>query len=166
MAAVLPVVALDLNPPPLAPRDDIGGLGDESALPFTESGARFSSTAYAGAFTLARYRHIADPSQQAITYELVWTGEQPTERPYHLELIAEADDPELGRVVSAPLVWMPQGGGYLTTCWRAGDVIRDVVVLAVPPVSAPVVWAVTLRAVDERTGDIVGQVALAPVKYP
>jgi len=166
MAAVLPVVALDLNPPPLAPRDDIGSLGDESALPFSESGARFSSTAYAGAFTLARYRYIADPSQQAITYEFVWAGESVTERPYHFELIAEADDPELGRVVSEPFVWMPQGGGYLTTCWRAGDSIRDVVVLPVPSVSAPVVWTVTLRAVDERTGDRAGQVTLAQVKYP
>jgi hypothetical protein len=89
-----------------------------------------------------------------------------TERPYHFELIAEADDPELGRVVSEPFVWMPQGGGYLTTCWRAGDSIRDVVVLPVPSVSAPVVWTVTLRAVDERTGDRAGQVTLAQVKYP
>lgn len=166
MAAVLPVVALDLNPTPLAPREDIGGLGDESALPFNESGARFGGTDYAGAFTLARYRHIADPAQQAITYEFVWAGESPTERPYYFELIAEADDPELGRVVSEPLMWTPQGGGYLTTCWRAGDMIRDVVVLRVPPVSAPVVWSVTLRAVDERTGDIAGENALAAVKYP
>ncbi len=166
MAAVLPVVALDLNPPPSAPRDDIGGLGDESVLPFIESGARFSSTAYAGAFTLARYRHVADPSQQAITYELVWSGESPTERPYHFELVADTDDPALGRVVSEPFVWMPQGGGYLTTCWRAGDSIRDVIVLRVPSVSAPVVWTVTLRAVDERTGDDAGQVTLAQVKYP
>lgn len=166
MAAVLPVVPLDLNPPPDAPRQDIGGLGAEADLPFTESGAAFASQAYAGAFTLGRYRHIADPARQAITYEFEWQGQAPTERPYQFEIIAEADDPELGRVASVPLPWMPQGGGYLTPCWQAGDVIRDVIVVDVPVVSAPVVWSVTLRAIDERTGDIAGEVALNPVKYP
>jgi hypothetical protein len=46
-------------------------------------------------------------------------------------------------------------------------VIRDTVVLDVPPVSAPVTWAVTLTAVDARTGDrAILPLTLAPIPYP
>jgi hypothetical protein len=55
---------------------------------------------------------------------------------------------------SEPYEWYPQGGNYLTTCWRQGDQIHDVIIIDVPPVSQPVVWNLTLRVVDLRTGDV------------
>jgi hypothetical protein len=164
MGAVLPVVPLDLNPQPTGPRADIGGLGE--GLAFIESGARFASSAYAGAFTLDRYRFIADPSAQAISFEFAWRGETPTERPYQFEMVATAENPADGVVTSAPFRWTAQGGNYPPTCWRAGDSIRDTVVLPLPPVSQPVVWTVVLRAFDARTGDFAGETTLGPVRYP
>lgn len=164
MAAVLPVVPLDLNPQPTGPRQDIGGLGD--GLPFIDSDAPFTSTKYAGAFALDQYRFIADPGAQAITFEFLWSGNTPTERPYQFEMVAHAENPTDGQITSEPFRWHAQGGNYLPTCWRDGDVIRDTVVLPLPPVSEPVVWDVTLRAVDERTGDLAGETILGPVRYP
>lgn len=165
MGAVLPVVPLDLNPQPTGPRQDIGGLGDD--LAWIMDGTRLVSAAYDGGLTLAEYRYVADPGAQAITFELLWAGEMPTERPYHFELVARTENPADGEVISEPLRWRAQGGGYLPTCWRAGETIRDTVVLRVPPVSQPVVWDVTLRAVDERTGDtLTPLLTLGPVRYP
>lgn len=164
MATVLRVVPLDLNPIPEGPRTDIAAL---DGVPWTESGARFASVDYPGEFVLARYRWVGDPSREAVTFEFEWEGRAPTERPYTFALVAVADDPEVGPVASEPLAWQPQNASYLTTCWRAGDVIRDTVVLDVPPVSAPVTWAVTLTAVDARTGDrAILPLTLVPIPYP
>lgn len=167
MAAVLAVVPLDLNPMPQAPRTDIGSLGD---VPWTDDGVTFTSDAYRGAFSLLRYRWVGDPSRQALTYEFEFVGSEPTERPYQFELVARADS-ELGEIVSEPFRWWSQGGEYLPACWRDGDIVRDTVVMPLPPVPHPVVWDVVLRAVDERTGDVMltsGETArtLAPVQYP
>lgn len=164
MASVLPVVPLDLNPQPTGPRQDIGGIGDGFA--FVDSGAVFTSAAYSGEFKLARYRYVADPGAMAITYEFEWEGLSPTERPYHFELITGAENSTDGQIVSEPFRWLAQGGNYLPTCWKTGETIRDTVVIPLPPVSEPVVWEVTLRAVDERTGITTPTAALEPVRYP
>jgi hypothetical protein len=174
MAAVLAVVPLDLNPQPTAPRTDIATFGD--GLPFIASGADFTSSAYAGDFRLKQYRYIGDPSAQAITYEIEWEGGTPTERPYQFELIARANNELDGDIESEPFRWSPQVGGYLTPCWKSGDVVRDNIVLPLPAISMPVVWDVELRAVDERTGDVMqvtpvdgeasNELMLEPVKYP
>lgn len=164
MAAVLPVVPLDLNPQPEGPRQDIGGLGD--GLAFIASGAQFTGETHVGAFRLDQYRFIADPGAQAITFEFLWMGESQPERPYQFEMVAHAENSIDGQITSEPFRWYAQGGNYLPTCWRAGEVIRDTVVLPLPPVSEPVVWDVTLRAVDERTGDFAGETVLGPVRYP
>jgi hypothetical protein len=170
MAAVLYTVPLDMNPQPTAPRTDIGGLGD--SLPMQPAGATFTSPVDAGSFRLSGYRYIGDPASQAITYELLWEGGSPTERPYRFELLASATNEIDGEIMSEPFRWLPQGGNYLTTCWRAGEQVRDVIVLPLPPVSMPVVWEVMLRAVDERTGAVMqvdgaeNGLPLQPVKYP
>jgi hypothetical protein len=169
MAAVLDVVPLDLNPQPVAPRDDIASLGD---LAFIPADAAFTSGQFAGAFRLVQYRYIGDPAAQAITYEFVWEGTAPSERPYRFELVATAFNELDGEIAAEPFRWSPQGGNYLTPCWKAGERVRDVIVLPLPPVSMPVVWNVELRAVDERSRDVmnvnnVGQsLLLEPVKYP
>ncbi|MBC8100221.1 MAG: hypothetical protein H7Y11_12315, partial [Armatimonadetes bacterium] len=174
LAAVLAVIPLDLNPQSTTPRTDLGGLGD--ALAFIPSDTGFTSPVYTGAFRLAEYRYIADPASQAITFEFVWEGDAPTERPYHFELSASASNALDGTVNAVPLRWQPQSGSYLTTCWRSGQRVRDVVVLALPPVSMPVVWQPVLSAVDERTanismistsdGVIIDKLVLNPVQYP
>lgn len=163
MAAALYVVPLDMNPQPTGPRTDIGGLG---GVAWTDSGAGFSSQNYVGEFRLTSHRHIGDPAIQAITFEFLWEGVSPTERPYQLEMVASTQDPEVGFLQSEPLVWTPQGGAYPPTCWTAGQQINDVVVLRVPAVSAPVVWDIDLTARDVRTGDATQTVRLAPVNYP
>lgn len=162
MAAVLAVVPLDLNPMRTAPAEDIITLGDGG---WTDDGTVFVSDTYAGQFSLARYRWIADPSRQALTYEFQFTGDQPTERPYEFELIARADTDE-GEAVSDPYRWYAQFGYYPSACWRAGDTIRDIVVMPLPPVPHPLRWEVTFRAIDPRTGDALPPHTLAPVPYP
>lgn len=163
MAAVLPVVPLDMNPQVFAPRSDIGGLGD---IAWTTSGEQVSSANYEGAFALNQHRHVGDPAVQAITFELLWEGISPTERPYQMEMVASTQDPEVGFLQSEPLIWTPQGGAYPPTCWQTGQMINDVVVLHVPAVSAPVVWDVDITARDSRTGDTLQTLRLAPVSYP
>ena len=167
MAAVLPVVPLDMDPVPSGPRTDIGGLGD---VPWTDDSAAFDSAAYAGEFTLNRYRWVGDPSRQAITFEFEFGGVQPSERPYQLELVARADT-DMGEIVSEPFRWWAQGEEYPPSCWRDGETIRDTVVMPLPPVPHPVEWDVILRAVDERTGDVMltpdGDAhQLVPIPYP
>ena len=174
MAAVLAVIPLDLNPQPTGPRTDIATFGD--VPPFIASGATFNSPQYAGAFRLGRYRYIGDPSAQAITYEIEWEGIAPTERPYQFELVARASNEQDGEIISEPFYWSPQVGGYLTPCWQNGDLVRDNIVLPLPPVSMPVIWDVSLRAVDDRSGDVMmvtasegetgNALTLEPVKYP
>lgn len=169
MAYALYVVPLDMNLPNTGARTDIGGLDGVAFVPVE---ADFEGGEYAGRFGLRQMRHVADPAVQAITFEFEWVGNQPTERPYQIELIASAQDPELGLVQSQPLRWTPQSGYYPPTCWRDGEVVRDVIVLYVPVVSAPVVWEVLVRAVDERTGDVLrvaggaDALTLPPVRYP
>jgi hypothetical protein len=176
MATVLPVVALDLNPQPEGPRTDIAWPGDER---LNTVDAVFSSEEYEGRFQLSGYHVIGDPAIQKLTVELLWEGEVRTERPYYFELVARADDEIDGEpleYVSVPLRWYPQSGNYLTTCWRDGQQIRDVVVMEVPVVANPVQWVLSLRAVDERTGDVmqvhqpgqntVNAALLGPVNYP
>ncbi len=167
MAATLHTVPLDLNPQQFTPRDDIAALGD--ALPFIPADARFTSAAYSGAFTLGSYRFVADPSAQAITFEFAWEGQVPTERPYQFEMIARAENEIDGEIAAPPFIWTAQGGSYPPTCWRAGQRVRDTVVLPLPPVSMPVIWDVELRARDARTGDVMqtsAPVVLGPVRYP
>jgi hypothetical protein len=151
MAAVLPVVPLDLNPMPQAPREDLATLGDLEWLP---QEASFSSVDYAGEFQLDAARAVADIAAQVITLETRWSGQARTERPYQFEIIARAENAIDGAIVTEPHRWLPQNGNYLTTCWRAGDVIRDVTTIPLPVVSAPVIWTLELRAIDERTGDV------------
>ncbi len=173
MAAVLPVVPLDLNPQVTAPRTDLARL---EGFEFHPSGAIFSSREYQGEFELAQYRFVADPARQAITFDFDWRGQHRTERPYQFELVAYAENEIDGKIQSAPFYWYPQNSNYLTTCWQDGDTIADVVVLPLPPVSMPVVWEVHLRAIDERTGDkmwvtsadgiTTNYTTLGPINYP
>lgn len=160
MAAVLPVVPLDMNPQAFAPRTDIGGL---DGVAWQSSGATL--TPADGMFALKEYRHVGDPSVQAITFEFAWEGITPTEYPYQMVMVASTQDPEVGFLQSAPLVWTPQGGEYPPTCWGAGQMIQDVVVLRVPAVSAPVVWEVSVYLSDGLS-DSAQTITLAPVKYP
>jgi hypothetical protein len=167
MAAVLPVVPLDMDPVPSGPRTDIGSLGD---VPWTDDGAAFDSAFYAGQFSLDRYRWVGDPARQAITFEFEFGGVEPSERPYQFELVARADT-DMGEIVSEPFRWWSQGEEYPPSCWREGETIRDTVVMPLPPVPHPVEWAVILRAVDERTGDVMltadGDAhQLVPIPYP
>lgn len=174
MAAVLATVPLDLNPQPTAPRSDIGSVGD--SLPYIPAQATFDSPTYAGEFRLAEYRYIGDPSAQAISFEFAWEGVNRTERPYHFEMVAKANNELDGDITADTFSWSPQQGNYLTTCWQPGDRIRDTIVLPLPPVSMPVVWSIEVQAVDERTGEVMqittpdGATAeilnLQPVKYP
>lgn len=167
MAAVLPVVPLDMDPVPSGPRTDIGSLGD---VPWTDDGAAFDSAFYAGQFTLGRYRWIGDPARQAITFEFEFAGIEPSERPYQFELVARADT-DMGEIVSEPFRWWSQGEEYPPSCWREDETIRDTVVMPLPPVPHPVAWDVILRAVDERTGEVMltpdGDAhQLVPIPYP
>ena len=173
MASVLPVVPLDLNQPPQVPRTDVATLDSEALIPVE---VVFDSTAYAGDFALDSHRFIADLGAQVITLETVWRGGAPVERPYRFEVVARAENAIDGEIVTEPHIWYAQNSNYLPTCWRAGDVIQDVTQIPLPAVSAPVVWRLDLRAVDERTGDVMqvtlrddtvgAAVPLAPVNYP
>ncbi|NJL95353.1 MAG: hypothetical protein HC915_17350 [Anaerolineae bacterium] len=158
---------------PRAPRTD---AAEFSWLALNPVAAQFSSAGYPGTFTLEGYRYIADPAQQAISLELHWRGQQPTERPYQFEWVALAENPIDGQVMTVPVFWWPQNGNYLTPCWRNGDFVRDSLVLDLPFVSQEVTWEVRLRAVDARTGDVMQirspdgtlseAVSLGPIPYP
>ncbi len=163
MALTLNTVPLDLNPRVTMPRSDVPILDYLEALPINTT---FQSNKFAGRFTLEGHRFVADLANQAITLETIWRGEDRTERPYHFEIVARANNDIDGDIVSEPFTWFPQNGNYLTTCWQNGDVIHDVVVIPLPPVSAPVVWTLDLTAIDTRTGDIAGTATLGPVNYP
>lgn len=163
MGAVLVVVPLDLNPQVTAPRTDIPAF---DSLEWRTVHTDFSSAQYAGRFRLERYRFIADPAQQAITVELQWAGDERTERPYQFQIIAYAENEIDGAIESMPYTWYPQNGNYLTPCWRNGDIIREVIIVPLPPVSMPVVWRLELRAIDERTKDFAGVASLGPINYP
>lgn len=167
MAAVLPVVPIDMDPVPSGPRSDIGGLGD---VPWTETPVSYFSWNERGIFALNRYRWVGDPSRQAITFEFEFAGVEPSERPYEFELVARADT-DMGEIISEPFRWWSQGEEYPPSCWRKGELIRDTVVMPLPPVPHPVEWDVILRAVDERTGDVMltsdGDAhQLVPIPYP
>jgi hypothetical protein len=173
MATVLYTIPSMLNPPPTDPRVDIPRpLPSETHV----SGAIFTETNYSGRFRLIEYRFIADPAAQAITLELSWSGIAPTERPYQFLVFAAGTNILDGEVISEPLQWYPQHDNYLTTCWRSGQVIRDTVILNLPPVSEPLQWDLWLNVVDDRTGKTmeisladgspVGSLLLGPVSYP
>lgn len=167
MASVLAVVPLDLNPMTSGPRSDIGSVSDG---PWTEDGTAFLNAEYVGEFSLMRYRWVGDPSRQALSFEFEFRGAVPTERPYQFELVARADT-DAGEIFSEPFRWWSQGAEYPPTCWRNGEIIRDTVVMPLPPVPHPVIWEVILRAVDERTGSVMlaagaNALQLAPVSYP
>jgi hypothetical protein len=173
LAAALPVVPLDLNPQVKAPRADIPAM---DYAPLQPMEATFSSVRYEGEFRLEGYRFVADPAAQAITLELNWRGVRRSERPYYFELVAYAENEIDGQIQSAPYRWYPQGGNYLTPCWCAGDAVREVIIMPLPVVSMPVVWRLELRALDERTGDVmrvrlpegsaVAGAPLGPINYP
>lgn len=170
MGTVLPVVRFDMTPPVEGPRQDVPQIAH---LPLIDVDARFDSEQYEGAFELEGYRYIADPSNQTITLELVWNGDVPTERPYQFELLAEAYNEQDGDVTSEPLRWYPQQGNYLSTCWQNEDVIHDVILLPLPPVSMPVEWTLSIQAIHPDDimrvsgQDVVEKkVRLGPVPYP
>lgn len=170
MATVLPVVAFDMNPPVDGPRTDVATLDFRELIAVD---AHFEARDYAGEFALAGYRYVADPSNQIITLELQWEGIAPTERPYQLELIARAENEIDGEIVSEPFYWYPQNGNYLTTCWQQGDVISEVLVVPVPPVSMPVQWTLQVRAIHSDDTPLVrgmdaedDTALLGPVPYP
>ncbi|MDX2078232.1 MAG: hypothetical protein SFZ02_17500 [bacterium] len=173
MAAVLSVVPLDLNPTPTAPRTDFYTMTGMEWLPVN---AQFTSDAYLGNFTLVGHRYIPDPSQQNITIEIQWQGGAQVERPYQFEIVAYAENEIDGQIVSAPFTWYAQFENYLPTCWKNGETVLDINVIPLPEVSAPVIWRLELRAIDERTGDVMrvsladgtqaDRVVLAPVRYP
>lgn len=171
MGAVLPVVTFDMNPLVEYPRTDIATLDHLEMRPLT---FEFSSNTYEGEFKLSGYRFIADPTNQHITVEFLWEGERQVERPYQFEVIATADDNSVIRQ-SDPYYWYPQGGNYMTTCWQNNDQVHDVIVIDVPPVSQPVIWELSVQAIDLRTGDIavakqngvvVDAVTLGGINYP
>ena len=170
MGSALPVVAFDMNLPVEGPRTDLPLIDyrDMNAV-----NARFVSDNFDGEFSLTGYRFVADPSNQTVTLEIQWQGQQRTERPYIFELIAYATNPTDGDIVSAPLQWYPQNGNYLTTCWQAGDVVHDVLVVDVPPVSEPVQWTIEVQAIhldDEMTvrgiDSAENRAVLGPIPYP
>lgn len=173
MGAVLPVVPLDLNPPPDGPATDFTTLDDTETRSIN---AAFSSTEYAGTFTLDDYRFVADLGLQVITLETFWQGGQTSERPYTFEIIARANNEIEGDIVTLPQEFVAQFGNYPPTCWREGEQIRDVTQITLPVISAPVQWTLDLRAIDPRTGDVMqvrlpdgtvtDTVALGPVPYP
>lgn len=168
MTSFLPVVIFDMKPPVEGPRTDMATLAPIELTPLEYT---YTSQHYEGRFTLEGYRYVADPAQQAITVELVWSGEEQVERPYLFRVVATSENDIDGVVVSEPVYWYPQNGNYLTTCWQAEDEIRDIVVINVPPVAQPVQWELTLQVYDVRTGDIAlvdGQpiIELGPISYP
>ncbi|GAB4513917.1 MAG: hypothetical protein OHK0046_15280 [Anaerolineae bacterium] len=164
MAALLPVVPLDLNPQPTGPRSDFATL---AGVPFMPVQTAFDG---AGAFTLESYRTVADVDQQTITLETRWRGEERTARPYAFEVVAYVSDyqNELdAATISTPHRWYAQSGAYLPTCWRSGEIVNDLTLIQVPVVAAPVEWTLELRAVDERSGAVMPGVAqLGPIQYP
>lgn len=165
MAAVLAVVPQDLNDIPPGPRGDVPPL---EIGPPNEVGVTFTSEAYPGAVTLTSYRFVADVGAQVITLETLWQGVERSERPYEIEVTARAENEIDGEIVAVQR-WQPQNGNYLTTCWRPGDAVRDVTMIELPTISAPVVWRLSVRWVDPRTGDVLAppdEVILGPVRYP
>lgn len=173
MASVLSVVPLDLNPQPTAPRTDFYSMTDLNWSPIN---AQFSSMQYRGNFTLVGHRFIPDPSQNNITIEFQWRGGDQIERPYQFEITAYAENDVDGRIISEPFRWYAQFEQYLPTCWKNGETVLDIQVIPLPQVNDRVVWRLELRAIDERTGDVMrvthadgtmsDSVVLAPVPYP
>jgi len=173
MASVLAVVPLDLNPMPTAPRTDFYTMTGMDWLPVN---AQFSSDVYRGNFMLVGHRFIADPTQKNITLETQWQGGAQIERPYLFEIIAYAENEVDGKIITAPFRWYAQFENYLPTCWKSGETVLDINIIPLPEVSAPVIWHLELRAIDERTGDVMrvmledgtklDRVVLAPVRYP
>ncbi len=165
MASVLAVVPQDLNPPPVAPRADVARL---DGLPLNESGVVFhAGEGFYGGATLSHYRYVADVGQQTIVLETVWTGQHRFERPLAFEVVATAFNDVDGHIITPPQRWYAQNGNYPPTCWRPDDVIVDTHILTMPVISAPVVWDLSLRLVDERTGEALPPSALvAGIRYP
>ena len=154
MASVLAVVPLDLNLPPDAPRTDQQTL---DSIEISSINAQFISADYRGTFTLTGYRLIADVGAQSITLETIWAGDERTERPYELEVIARVTGWENeidSQTMTDPIRWIPQNGNYPPTCWQSGDVIHDMQIIPLPVVAAPVTWTLELRAIDARSGDV------------
>lgn len=158
MGAVMAVVPLDLNPPPTEPRQDIADL---NTLPPQYTNAIFKSSRYDGEFRLESYRFIPDPTpnQERVTLQLDWLGIQPTERPYQFQVVAAMEIEGYGRFTLPAYRWYPQNGNYLTSCWRASDVIHDVVIIPLAPAPQGV-WELELSAIDARTGDSAGKTIL------
>jgi hypothetical protein len=163
MACVLAVVPQDLNPSPHEPRQDMARLDD---LPLSPLGTAFQA-AGRGRAVLSDYRLIADVGLQTITLETVWLGDVRFERPFAFEVVATAFNDIDGNIITPPQRWYAQNSHYPPTCWDSGDVIVDTHILDLPVISAPVVWDLTLRLVDVRTGEIVAQSAqIEGIRYP
>jgi len=174
MGAVLPVVPLDLNPPPDGPDPDV------IALDFMEPvqiEAPLTSNIYDDVLMLDSYRFVADVAAQTITLETIWQGVAPSERPYVFEVVATANNAIDGNITADTHTFSVQNGNYPPTCWQDGERIRDVTQIALPVISAPVQWTLTLTPVDPRTGHIMQVrtlpfmppqtgVTLGPISYP
>lgn len=170
IASVIAPMETFMIAPPDQPREDMPRFDHLELIPVN---ATFEDET--GHFQLEGYRFIADPSQQAISWELWWRGDVPTARPYQFELVAYGENEVDGQVISEPYRWYPQRGNYLTTCWQSGDLVRDVFVMPLPAILQPLVWTARLQAADERTGtmprilindETVEAVELGPVRYP
>jgi len=161
------------DPRPEQPNTEIASLALNS---YTPADVQFSSTNYAGEIRLDSYGFVADPAQQVITLEFLWEGVIPTERPYQIALSATANNPQDGNIVVEPQLYYPQNQTYLTPCWQEGDQIRQLSQFELPVISAPVVWQMSLRVVDEITQDAMifttsegvqtNTFTLAPIRYP
>ncbi|MFW5691420.1 MAG: hypothetical protein ACOCXZ_02855 [Chloroflexota bacterium] len=172
MAAALPVVPLDLDPPPQQPRRDIATLDTFDPIAADQV---FDSADFNGILQLDAYRYVADINAQTITLQTEWTGIDRTERPYEFVVIARAENAIDGAIVTPPQRWLAQNGNFPPTCWRAGDRIIDVRVIDLPLVSAPVQWTLDLQLIDPRTGDVMrahmpdgpaDRVRIGPINYP
>ncbi len=164
MATYIPVIPQDLNDPPDGPREDVPFNDEWNIRPVN---AMFESADYEGVFKLADFRAIGDPAQESITLHIDWEGITPTERPYQFRVVARSENDIQGEVVAEAYQWYPQNGNYLTSCWQAGDQIRDIFVLTVPPVAKPVQWYLEVQAIDYRTGEIIPAepIILGPIDY-
>lgn len=164
MAGFVWTMLLHLNPPPFAPFTDIIQL-DEIAMQSSE--IVFDGRDQRGEAILESYRYVADVGEQAITLETRWRGVERFERPYQFQVIAYAENSIDGEIVTEPQRWYAQHGNYLPTCWRDGDVIRDIHVLHMPTIAEPVVWELELQLFDESTDALLPDVArIEGINYP
>jgi hypothetical protein len=164
MALALTPVPLDLNLPPDAPFTDITQL---DGIPMQANGQVFDGGARRGQATLDSYRYVADVGEQIIILETLWQGDERFERPYQFDVVAYGENSIDGQIITDSQRWYAQHGNYLPTCWREGDVIRDIHVLNMPTISEPVIWDLELRLFDPHLGEFLPDVTrIEGIRYP